>query len=240
MAKTTYYSTFIDASIKAFQTWIITEWMKYSTRKLHTAVIGNITDLRKSNDVIKTQQLPTFLMSMARMELNSDRAGAAAKFREIVTSVDRARGIAVTRRLAPVRFGLMTSFRTDTGREVDQFAQMLMNSYPGTTFYFEDNTGLRVAARVYLDNGVDYPQADISGPGDIYEIQTVISMTTYIGPKTEQGLIRDIKVRYVEGTGPIVTTLSVDVATGDIKPLESTIESYTDPFDKSKPVFRGN
>lgn len=238
MANEEYLSPFPEAGILAFQTWWAEKWKNYASRKLTIGIIGNGVDLRKADDIWHTQQLPTMLITPARFEIDGERGGGAVRFRTLATGINEETGTVVLRKMAPVRMGLTCSFRTDNYKEVQAFAELLLNSYPGHTFYFQDDTGFVVEARIYLDNGVDLPPMDV-GNEDLFVIEMVISMTTYIGSREEKGLIRSIEVRFLEGTGAPNVTIGVDVNTGAVIPLEDLSLTYTGPFDTTSSQWKG-
>lgn len=239
MGNKTYMSPFPEAGIAAFQRWWAMQWQLYASSKLNVGIIGSTADLRRGNDIWHNQKLPTMLITPARMELNPDRGGGASRFQVLATGVDTTTGKVVIRRMAPVRMGLTCEFRTDDYKEVNAFTQMLINSYPGTVFFLEDDTGFRVECRVYLDNGVDLPMQAIEQPGALFVLNMVISMTTVVGTREEQGLIRSIEVRFKEGTGPSNITLSVDAETGKVIDLEELELTYTGPFDSTSSQWKG-
>lgn len=236
-----YNSPYIQAGINAYLNWYALMWTKYSDRPLKTAFVPNVQDMRKAKDIMKDVKPPMLLASIARLEINEVMGGGAKKFHKIVTGIDQRKGTSVVRTLTPIRMGLLTNFRTDQGPDISKFIQMMLNSYPGTTFYFEDDTGLRIACRVYVDSGADFPQSDISNAGDMFLLEPVVSMTTYIGTREDMGLIRDIRVTWSEGKGGILTTMSKDLQTGEFRKMDSedTNIKYTDPFDSTSSQWKG-
>lgn len=239
MIKPDNNSPYIEAGARAYLRWVQMLWTQYSKRQLKTAYVGNVDDMRKFKDVVKDVIPPLLSIAFVRLELDQTRGAGARKFNRVLTGIDRNRGKSVIRRLTPVRLGFTVRFKTDDGREAVSFAQMMLNAYPGMTFYFEDNLNFRVACRLHLDEGYDLPPADISNAGDLYTMESVFSMDTYIGTVEEQGLIRSIQVRYSAGTGGVATTIFVDEATGKITELEESDLEYTGPFDKTSSQWKG-
>lgn len=243
--KTTYVSPFIEAGIQAYIQWFTNEWTKYQPdkhRKLKGVLLGNVTDLRKAQDTLKSEgikDLPRLHVAMARMELNGDRGGGAKRFHKINSMIDRDAGKSHVRTVVPVRVGLVTNFITDRADEVKLLSEAMLNNYPGTSFFFEDDVGFRMECRVFLDDGVDFPQQDISSPGDLYLVEPVVSMTNYIGTRTEVGIVREIRVRWKEATGSVITSVAVDAETGKTSPLLEHTVKYTDPFDKTSSQWKG-
>jgi hypothetical protein len=234
-----YESPYIQAAISAYLNWYAMEWTKYSDRPLKTAFVPNVADMRKAKDVVKSISPPMLLASIARLEINSVMGGAAKKFHKITTGINQHKGTSVVRSLIPIKMGLLTNFRTDNGADISKFIQMMLLTYPGTTFYFEDDTNLRVACRVYVDDGADFPQSDISNAGDMFLLEPVVSMSTYIGTREDRGLIREIRVKLNEGTGGIISTVSYDALTGEYVEIEPKDIKYTDPFDRTSTQWKG-
>jgi len=234
-----YNSPYIQAGINAYLNWIKLLWPSYCKRNIDTAFVGNVMDLRKAKDIMKEVRPPYLLVALARIELNTDMGGGAKRFHTINTGMDISRSKSVIRHMAPVRIGFVTRFVTDKGDETVSLASLFLNNYPGTVFYFEDNTGLRIGCRLNLDSSVDLPQADIGGPGDLYAIEPVISLNTWIGTTKEQGLVKTIKVNLNEGTGGVISTISLDVENGLVQDLDGKILKYTDPFDKKSSQWKG-
>lgn len=234
-----YDSPYIQAAINAYLNWYAMEWTKFSDRPLKTAFVPNIADMRKAKDVLKNVEPPMLLASIARLEINSAVGGGSKKFHQITTGINQREGTSVVRTLIPIRMGLLTNFRTDNGTDIAKFIQMMLLTYPGTTFYFEDDTNLRIACRVNVDDGADFPQSDIANAGDMYLLEPVVSMTTYIGTREDRGIIREIKVRLKEGTGGILTTVSYDANSGEFVEIEPKNIKYTDPFDRTSTQWKG-
>jgi hypothetical protein len=234
-----FNSPFIEAGIKAYLDWYTLLWTRYSDRKLKATFVGNVADMRKAKDTIKNVESPILLAGIARIELDMNRGAGARRFQQILTGLDRSKGKSNISTLIPVRIGVVTVFRTDKGPEVKSFIEMMLNCYPGTVFYFEDDWGFRIACRVNIEDGQDFPAADIAGPGDMYQLEPVVSFNTYIGTVEERGLIRDIKVKYSAGTGGVATTIYVDEKTNALTELDETKMKYTDPFDKRSSQWKG-
>ncbi|QXV74106.1 hypothetical protein [Rhizobium phage RHEph12] len=240
--KKEYVSPYIQAGIKAYIDWFSMEWKKYvpeKGRELIGVLLPNITDMRKEQDTKQKITNPRLKVALARIEQNGERGAAAKRYHATNTMIDRTAGRAIVRRLVPCRVGFVTNFVTDRADEVEKFAQMMLNNYPGPTFFFEDDVGFRVECRCYLDQGVDFPQADSSGPGDLYTVEPVVSLTTYIGTVEETGLIRKINVRLNEAIGSILTTVHFDVDNGLVQALEPETLTYTGPFDSTSSQWKG-
>lgn len=237
-----YVSPYIQAGMQAYIDWYSMEWKKYvpeKGRELTGLLLGSISDMRKEQDTKQQIRNPRLKVAIARIEQNAERGAAAKRFHATTTMIDRTAGRAIVRRLIPCRVGLLTNFVTDRADEVEKFAQMMLNTYPGTSFFFEDDVGFRVECRCYLDQGVDFPQADSGNPGDLYTVEPVVSLTTYIGTTEEMGLIRKINVRLGEAIGPVTSTIHVDVDTGQVQALEPETLTYTGPFDSTSSQWKG-
>lgn len=234
-----FSSPFIEASVIAYLDWLRFLWSSFSRRELTTAFVGNVDDMRKMKDTTKDVDLPTVAVAFARLEIDSAKGGGARKFNAINTGIDRDRGIAVMRRMIPVRMGFTVRVRSDQGNDIVRFVEAMLNEYPGYTFYFEDDLNFRVACRLNIDEGYDIPQNDIAGPGDVFTLETVFSMNTYIGRRREQGLIRKIKIDFNEGTGGSSTTIHFDKQTGRVEKLTDTELNYTGPFDSKSSQWKG-
>ena len=73
----------------------------------------------------------------------------------------------------------------------------------------------------------------------MYVLEPVISLNTWIGTTKEQGLVREIKINLSEGTGGIISTISVDVENELFQDIDGKTLKYTDPFDKKSSQWRG-
>lgn len=238
VANSEFHSPFSQGSMAAFLLWLEVEWAKYTKEKLSVSLVGNVADLRKIQDNTRTIRFPYVAVSLARIEINTDKGGLARRYNALTTSLDLARSKARVHRMTPVKIGFMAQFSTDNIDHVYTYASMLANNAPGPSFYLEDDTGFRIESRVIYDTTFDIPQADISSPGDKFVVEVPAYVTSYVGTVEEIGLIREIKVSLVNGSDTIFSKLQYDIKEKKINELQRFDLKYTDPFDKSSTQWR--
>lgn len=235
-----FQSPFIEAGAIAYMDWLRFLWSKtYNNSKLKAVFVGNVEDMRKAKDVVKNIEYPMVLVAFGRMELDMATGAGAARFRKFTSAIDRNRGVASISTATPVRIGFAVRFKSEKATDCMAYAEMMLQHFPGYAFYFEDDTGFRAACRLYIEEGYDIPQNDIGGPGDIYTMESVFSLRTYITTRERQGLIRQIKIDYEGGLGGITTTAHIDKLTGNVQKLDGTTLDYTGPFDRNSSQWKG-
>lgn len=241
VANINHSSVFLEASYMAMLQWIETEWKKYEpdkSEKLLVASVGNLNDLRKTQDVTRQISYPYVLFAFARIEPFLERGALARRYNQEYMRMPKA-SKAIVRNCIPVKLGFMLQFKTNNLQHVLRFSEMLINNLPGPTFYFEDEHGFRVECKANFDPSFDLPQADISAPGDSYTIEIPAYVTSYTGITFEQGLIKQIRIRYAATTGGADTTCLVDIKDGKVLQFEKFEINYTDIFDRESSYWKG-
>ena len=246
-----------DISIKSFEQWLVEEYAKYSDKKLNTAFVRNVSDLRSFRATTGKQRpsdsrlvegsrdkdsvaFPRMHLTIGSLSLHSDKAGYKKKhaFGGLQIGRDTFAGEAYFESARPVILELGATFFADSIDDIFCYATMLFEVAPRIAMYIaDDETGFNFEIGVGIEGDLTIPQADMSTPGDPFAMETVFRLHTYTGVASKQRLIRRITVTAQPNASP-GTRFTIDDLQRDMEKLFDM--RYYDVYNRDSVYYRGD
>lgn len=246
-------SGILKATLSALLSWLGDEYRQYGQNELKVYLVRNVTDMRQPGRLKNKQsseeapiqgeeQNDTVESPMLRIALGDFSIdGTKGGFRKqranngVVLGIDKDQGIAYTDSMTPVNVTLGARFDSADLEDILIFVTMLFEARPKVSFSFVTEAGTTwIETSVTFEASLTVPQADFS-TGGMYSLETIFTMSTYVGKITQQRIIKAVRVTTAAPSNSSAE-LSIDKLTSSL--YESDVMKYYSLFDKSSPFFK--